>query len=93
MRLVALLLLAACAGESTVAAPDTDTAPHATAPGASRSLLVAIDTLTGQARGLELVDTFICETAVRMGTDPVISAYPEMFGLRKAERFDCRVPK
>jgi hypothetical protein len=59
-------------------------------PGTSppRRLLVAVDTLSGQARGIDLLATGdLCAT---VSTAP---AWPALYGLKATERFECRVPK
>lgn len=57
-------------------------------PPPEQRLLVAIDTATGAARGLQLIDS---EKMCRiMAGAP---AWPALFQIKTTERLDCRVPK
>lgn len=57
-------------------------------PPPERRLLVAIDTATGAARGLQLIDSE--KMCLVMAGAP---AWPALFGIKTTERLDCRVPK
>lgn len=57
-------------------------------PPPERRLLVAVDTATGAARGLQLMGSE--KTCLSMAGAP---AWPELFQIKTFERLDCRVPK
>lgn len=61
---------------------------HTPAVPLPRRLLVAVDTLSGAERAIDLLATGdLCAT---VSTAP---AWPALYGLKAGERFDCRVPK
>lgn len=57
-------------------------------PPPERRLLVAIDMVTGAARGLQLADSE--KMCLAMAGAP---AWPALAQLKTGERLDCRVPK
>lgn len=57
-------------------------------PSAPRTLLVAIDTLTGSARGLTLTDDEQTCLSKLKGT-----VWAEYHDVRPTERMECRVPR
>lgn len=85
MRALLLLLLVAGAGYALW--PWVRPLLHPEPPPEAR-LLVAVDTATGAARGLRLIDS---EKMCRVIA--AAPAWPALFQIQTTERLDCRVPK